>query len=136
MFICFATKEIHLEAVSALTSEAFLAALRRFVARRGSPQKLFSDNATNFTGCNRELKKFYEFLRNEKNFITDSMSQEGIQWNFIPPGSPHMGGLWEAGIKFLKYYLKRVMDSTLLTFEELYTVLTQIEGCLNSRPIC
>ncbi|XP_030746817.1 uncharacterized protein LOC115875489 [Sitophilus oryzae] len=54
---------------------------------------------------------------------------------FIPPRSPHFGGLWESAVKSAKYHLKRVLNDQKLTFEELYTVIIQVEACLNSRPI-
>lgn len=60
---------------------------------------------------------------------------EQIEWKFIPPRSPNFGGIWEAGIKSVKHHLKRVLGSTVPTYEEMLTLLKQIEGCLNSRPI-
>jgi ribose/xylose/arabinose/galactoside ABC-type transport system permease subunit len=66
LFICMATKAIHVELVSKLTSEAFIAALKRFIATRGLIVYLYSDNGTNFVGANRELKAFFkseEFLQ-------------------------------------------------------------------------
>ena len=63
------------------------------------------------------------------------MLRQYIEWGFIPPYSPHLGGLWEAGVKSCKYHLRRVMGNTLFTFEELTTSLVQIEACLNSRPL-
>lgn len=54
---------------------------------------------------------------------------------FNPPISPHFGGLWEAGVKSIKYHLKRIIGESTLTFEEITTVLSQIEACLNSRPL-
>ena len=60
---------------------------------------------------------------------------QNITWKFIPERTPHFGGLWEAAVKAMKTRLKRVIGETKLTFEELTTVLTQIEACLNSRPL-
>lgn len=122
-----------MEATSELTSAAFLATLRRFIRH---PRKLYSDNATNFVGANRELKEIYQFAQTQaKGSIREVLSNEGIEWKFIPSLSPHMGGLWEADIKSCKHHLKRVMGNALFTFEELSTALIQIEACLNSRPL-
>ncbi|GFX56085.1 integrase catalytic domain-containing protein [Trichonephila clavipes] len=62
-------------------------------------------------------------------------TEEGIEWNFIPPRAPHMGGLWEAGIKSVKYHLKRALGRSRLTYEDFETVIIQVEGILNSRPL-
>ena len=61
-FVSLTVKAVHLEAISDLTSEAFIAALRRFVAHRGSPTLICSDNGTNFVGANHELKEMHGFL--------------------------------------------------------------------------
>uniref|UniRef100_A0A182WG73 DUF5641 domain-containing protein n=1 Tax=Anopheles minimus TaxID=112268 RepID=A0A182WG73_9DIPT len=67
--------------------------------------------------------------------VTKSCSQEGIEFKFIPPRSPNFGGLWEAAVKSFKTHLKPTIGNTILTYEELTTLLTQIEACLNSRPL-
>lgn len=64
-----------------------------------------------------------------------SLANDGTKWAFIPPGAPHFGGLWEAGVKAVKHHLRRVIGEACLTFEELPTLLIQIEACLNSRPL-
>jgi hypothetical protein len=64
-----------------------------------------------------------------------SCEQTQFQWHFIPPNLPHFGGLWEAGVKSLKYHWKRIVGKALLTFEEFSTLITQVEACLNSQPL-
>ena len=137
MYVSLSTRAVHLEAVSDLTSEAFIACLRRFISRRGKPTLLWSDHGTNFIGAKRILKELYEFLKDNQNnqVISNFCSTQGINWDFIPEHAPHFGGLWESAVKSFKTHLYRIVRTTRLTFEELTTVLAQIEACLNSRPL-
>ena len=137
VFVSLTVKAVHIELVSDLTTEAFLACLRRFISRRGCPSLLWSDHGTNFVGAAREMKDLFKLLRNGRtqDTITNFLSSRNIEWKFIPPRAPHFGGLWEAAVKSTKTHLKRIVGSVKLTFEELTTVLTQIEACLNSRPL-
>ncbi|XP_018403335.1 PREDICTED: uncharacterized protein LOC108780199 [Cyphomyrmex costatus] len=132
VFVCFKTKAVHLELVSSLTMEAFMAVFRRFCARRGTCMHIYSDNGTNFVGASNELKETYEFLRKEKDQIASQLAVQEIQWHFIPPRSLHFGGLWEAAARVQKVI---AMKELLFTFEEYYTLLVEIEGVLNSRPL-
>lgn len=135
LFVCFSTRAIHLELVSDLTTESFIAAFRRFVSRRGKPFQIYSDNGTNFKGANLELKRLSGFLRANSENVENFLTSEGILWKFIPAYSPHFGGLWEAGVKATKSHLLRIAGNASLTFEHFYTMLVQIEAVLNSRPI-
>ena len=54
---------------------------------------------------------------------------------FIPEHALHFGGHWEAAVKSMKIHLRRIVSTHKLTFEEFTTILTQIESCLNSRPL-
>ncbi|XP_045541516.1 uncharacterized protein LOC123723018 [Papilio machaon] len=136
LFVCMATRAVHIEAVSDLTSEGFLSAFKRFVARRGHCSHLYSDNGTNFVGASKELKAmFHNECASLPREIAALLANNGTEWHFIPPHSPNFGGLWEAGIKSTKHHLRRVIGDSTLTFEELSTVLSQIEACLNSRPL-
>lgn len=136
LFVCLSTKAIHIEAVSDLTSNGFIAAYRRFVSRRGLPAHVYSDNGTNFVGAVKILRKAHEnCLLKIKKEIVDNATKQSTEWHFIPASSPHFGGLWEAGVKSLKHHLKRTIGNAKLTFEELSTLLSQIESCLNSRPL-
>ncbi|KAJ0169553.1 hypothetical protein K1T71_014738 [Dendrolimus kikuchii] len=136
LFVCMATKAIHIEVVSDLTTQGFLAAFKRFVSRRGYCSNLWSDNGTNFVGASRELDKlFYVEKSGLHKDLAETLATNGTTWHFIPPHSPNFGGLWEAGVKSVKFHLRRIIGDTTLTYEELATVLTQIEACLNSRPL-
>ena len=100
LFVCLSTKAIHIELVSDLTTEAFLAAFSRFTFRRGFPSDVFSDNGLNFVGTNRELADVFKLL------VTDATQQKlhhltsrhRTTWHFIPKRAPHFGGLWESAI--------------------------------------
>lgn len=137
VFVCFVTRAIHLELVSDLSTSAFLAALRRFVARRGLVTEMNSDNGTNFKGAFNQLRKLHELFQSAsfQKSVNEWSSQQGIKWKFIPPRAPHFGGLWEAAVRSMKFHLRRVVGDTPMTYEDLLTVLVEIEGCLNSRPL-
>ncbi|GFU51816.1 integrase catalytic domain-containing protein [Trichonephila clavipes] len=130
--ICFVTRAIHLEILSDLTSDAIIATLKRFMSRRGKCSKIFTDNATNFVGANSQLKVFYKTRNFPDQNLAAYFTEEGIEWNFIPPRAPRMGGLWEAGIKSVKYHLKRALGRSRLTYEEFETVIIQEDF----TPVC
>ena len=138
VFICLTYKAIHLELVSDLTTAAFKACLARFVSRRNKPQHLYTDNGSNFIGAKADILELQTFLKNQ---TTDNdirhylLANHQITWHNIPPRAPHFGGLWEGAVKSMKKHLHRIAGSTPLTFEEMTTILCQIEACLNSRPI-
>ncbi len=118
-------------------SERERATLRRFVARRGKPSLIRSDHGSNFVGAARELRELFDFLNDaaSQRTISRFCTSQGIAWKFIPEHGPHFGGLWEAAVKSVKTHLKRVLRDVKLTFEEMTTLLTQVEACLNSRPL-
>jgi hypothetical protein len=135
LFVCLSTKAIHLELVSELSTEAYPASLRRFIARRGLCDNIYSDNGTKFVGVEKELKETI-LERGSAGNISNFATQQGINFHFIPPCSSHMGGIWEAGVKSMKFHLHQVAGNAELTFEEFCTLLCQTEAVLNSRPIC
>ena len=138
LFICLVTRAIHIELVSDLTTESFMAALRRFMARRGRSHNIYSDNATCFKGAYNTLCELRKMLNSDdlQQRINYFMTTEGVHWHFIPSDSPHFGGLWEAGIKSMKHHMRQVIGNACLSFEEMFTILIQIEACLNSCPLC
>lgn len=138
IFTCMATKAIHIELVTNLSTESFIAALRRFQASRGICTDLYSDNATNFIGAINYLEELRKLFLSEQfsRRVDTWTAEQGTKWHLIPPAAPHFGGLWEAAVKSTKFHLKRVIGDTILTYEELLTVLKEIEAILNSRPLC
>ncbi|CAK1586448.1 unnamed protein product [Parnassius mnemosyne] len=136
LFICMVTRAVHIEAVSDFTTQGFLAAFKRFVARRGHCSDIYSDNGTNFIGASKELKQLFSREKHSMlNEIASVLANNSTTWHFIPPRAPNFGGLWEAAIKSAKHHLRRIINNSTLTFEEMSTVLSQIEACLNSRPL-
>lgn len=133
VFICLATKAVHIEVVTDLTTEAFVAALTRFVSRRGLCANLYSDCGTNFVGARNSLNSLTESLKKEE--VNTFAVQNGVKFHFNPPAAPHQGGLWESAIKSIKHHLKRVVGEHVLTLSEFITLTTQIEAVLNSRPL-
>ncbi|XP_014204319.1 uncharacterized protein LOC106636439 [Copidosoma floridanum] len=135
VFVCLATKATHIEVVSDYSTPAFLAAFRRFVSRRGLCLHMYSDNGTTFQGADAELSRLFEETSAVGQQAASSLASEGVSWHFTPPYVPNFGGLWESIVKAWKHHLKRVIGEALLTYEELATLMSQIEACLNSRPL-
>lgn len=134
LFICMATREV----VSDLSTDAFLAALDRFVSRRGFYRCIYSDNGRIFLGASRYLTEVQRYFHSTPYFeaVINSLSKKGIDWKFIPPATPHFGGLCESGIKSVKYHVMGVIGEQKLTFEEFTTLFCRIEAVLNSPHLC
>ena len=137
LFICMATKAVHLEVVRDLSSAGFLAALRCFVAHHGCPETLTTDNGTNFIGAQKELKGLYDILNapSVQNAVDHYCTAQIIKWSHTPARSPHFGGLWEAAVKSMKLLLTKVIGPNNLFVDELYSLTIEIEAALNSRPL-
>lgn len=134
-FICSATKAMHLELCADLSTEEFIATLRRFCARRGTPTTIRSDNGSNFVGAYHDLQDIQSLLSHSANGISHFCSETLITWKFIPPRTPHMGGLWESTVRSMKILLHKIVTPHPLQFHELYTLLTEVEATLNLRPL-
>ncbi len=137
VFVCFSTRAVHLELASDLSTQAFLSALQRFIARRGAPKVIHSDNGTNFVGAHDEIQEAQRMLRSKatQEALLQQCQRDNIEWQFIPPAAPHFGGLWESAVRIMKTQLIKLIGKAKLTYEELNTILTTGEAILNSRPI-
>ncbi|XP_017468143.1 PREDICTED: uncharacterized protein LOC108360394 [Rhagoletis zephyria] len=133
IFVCMATKAVHIELVDDLSSMAFIDAFTRFVSRRGQCRDLYSDNATTFVGANRLMQEDLATWHSSQN--QQYLANLGTHWHFITPSAPHQGGLWEAAVKSAKRHLVRVVRNQGMWYSQLHTLAARIEACLNSRPL-
>lgn len=133
LFTCLTLRAIHVETVASLTTDSLIMALRRMAARRGWPRHLYSDNGTNLRGADKELQRSMQDLDREE--LISVGVNNGMDWTFIPPASPHWGGAWERMIRSVKTSLKAVLTERAPRDEVLCTLLTEVENIVNSRPL-
>lgn len=130
LLTCAATRAVHLELVRGLDVPTFLLAIRRFVSRRGLPAVFISDNAKTFKGAARELQKI---VRSQE--VLRYLAGNHVTWKFIVDLAPWWGGFWERMVKTMKLSLKKSIGRSTVTYDELATILTEIESIINARPI-
>lgn len=129
LFTCMTSRAIHIEIVYSLSADSAVSALRRFMARRGCPKELWSDNATCFKAADKELgAAALEALEHET-------ACHHITWKYIPPAAPFMGGTWERMVRSVKEALKITLKERYPSDETLVTLLTEVENTVNSRPL-
>ena len=130
LFTCAVTRAIHLEIVENGSEAEFLCAFRRFVSRRSYPSLIISDNDSTYIAADKTLKGIAESSR-----VSEFMNSKSISWKFITKRSPWMGGFYERMIGLTKNCLRKVLGSTLITLSDLRTIIVEIEGGLNDRPL-
>lgn len=129
LFTCAIYRAVHLDLVTSLSTSGFLQVFRRFVARRGRPRVVYTDNGTNFRGAENI------FANIDWNEVTRYGTEQRICWRFNPPSAPWWGGWWERLIGILKVLLRKVLGRARLSGEEFYTTLCDCESVINSRPL-
>ncbi|GFU78643.1 integrase catalytic domain-containing protein [Trichonephila clavipes] len=133
LITCAVTRSIRLELVGSMITDIFLLAFRRFVAQRGLYSMVISDNARTFKHAELEFQQMWKVLNHAdvKNFY----SAHSIKWNYIVERAAWWGGFYERMVRSVKVALRKTLGRSSLTTEQLLTVLTEIEGMINSRPI-
>ena len=125
LFTCLTTRAIHIEIARSLVTDPCLVAVNRFIAGRGKPAIMISDNCTNFVGSARELKEYINSWNNDQN-ISD-FAQKNIVWKFNPPGAPHFGGVWERLVRSCKKAMVSILGNLSLSDEILTKTMCLVE---------
>ena len=113
------SRAIHLELTTDMSIEGFLCGFKRFIARRGIPEIVINDHFKTFRS--REVKQY--------------MLRQGVKQQFILPASPWWGGFYERLVRTVKSCLKKTLGRAYTTFEELQTILCDVEIAINNRPL-
>ena len=133
MFTCLTTRATHLELAGGLSTYLFILALKRFSARRGQSKVMYSDNGSNFRGAEKELGDL--FSKTDFDEVSKTLTNYNINWKFIPPLSPWMGGVWESIVKLTKTAMRIVTHDRPMYEESLSTFITETESVVNSRSL-
>ena len=133
LFTCLTVRAVHIENVTKLDADCCLNAFMRFIARRGKPVKMISDNGTNFIGAEKEMAE-YIAARNKRQ-IEEHLIQQGIRWKFNPPAAPHLGGVWERLVRSCKKAMYAVLGNRSVTEDVLSTTVYLVEQTLNARSL-
>ena len=130
LFTCAVTRAIHLEVVTDMTTQTFLQAFRRFVGRCSLPSQMISDNGSTFLAAAEDIQRL---LKDPS--INNYMANRSVQWTFIPKRAPWFGGFYERLIGMTKNVLKKTLGRSLVTLNELNTLVVEVEAVINDRPI-
>eukprot|EP00794_Sanderia_malayensis_P005086 gene5086-biopygen4146 len=133
IFTCLSIQAIHIEVANSLDTSSFKNSLRRFVARRGIPEEIRSDNGTNFRGAEKELRvAIYHWNQQQ---LHEFCLQRHIKWKFNPPGASHIGGVWERLIRTIRRVLSALVRNQTLDDEGLHTFMCEAEAVISARPL-
>ena len=134
LFVCMATRAVHLECAYSLDINSFILAFHGFSCRRCVPTDVYSNRWTiNFTAAERDLRLFIN-RRNQETLLS-RLAQRGIRWHFNSPAASHRGGSWERTVRSVKRTLAAIFGGVTMTDETFTTFLIEVERILNGRPI-
>ena len=130
LYACSLSRALYLDLVSSLETREFILSLKKLIARKGRPQKVYSDNGSTFVGAARWLRKA---MCDEK--FNKFLTENGIVWQFNLSRAPWWGGQFERMVGLVKNALNKTIGCGFLSWEELEEVLLDTEIALNNRPL-
>ena len=133
LFTCLVVRAVHVEIAHSLDTNSMINALRRFISVRGRPEEIRSDQGTNFTSADKEMKRIMSDIDEHK--VNKFCLQRDIRWLFNPPVASRMGGAWERMIRSIRRILKATLKEQLVNDEVLSTVMAEAVYIINSRPL-
>ena len=128
------TRAVHLEMIDDMSSNQFLLYLHQFVAQRGIPRQILSDNAKQFKLAKRVLTKAQQEMTINDD-VDDYLSKQGTQWKLIVELAPWIGGFYERLVGLTKRALRKTIGKKCLTVSQLISILIEVEGIVNSRTL-
>ena len=133
IFTCMVSRAVHLDLTQAYDTDAVIQALRRFMAIRGTPREMLSDQGSQLIACSKEVSIILELI--DWHIIEGWCSRRSIEWKCVPPQGQHMNGVTEALVRSTKHLLKQAIEGKRMSFVEIQTVLYEVSQILNSRPL-
>lgn len=137
IFTCLTSRATHIEITPSLDTNSFINAMRRFICRRGTPKLIRSDNGTNLTSAEKELKQCSDEWNRLR--IDDFCKKQHINWIFQPPNASHFGGVFERQIRTIRKIFSSLLQDfacqVRLTDDLLNTLFCEVENIMNSKPL-
>lgn len=134
LFTCAMIRAVHLELVSDMSTETFLLAFKRFIFRRGLCKVVYSDNArTSFKQADHYLRELWKSIKEPE--LLWYFTEKGITWKYIAERAAWWSGFWERLVRSVKTCLRKMMGRASLNFEEITSLLAEVEATINSCPL-
>ena len=130
LYTCSLSRVIHLELLPDMTATEFIHSFKMFIARRGRPRKVFSDNGKTFAAAATWVRKL---MKDEQ--VHDWLAEQRIAWQFNLSRAPWWGGQFERLVGLVKQALYKTLGKGCLYCKELQEVIIDIEIALNNRPL-
>ena len=131
LYACSLSRAVHLDIVRSLDTKEFIMSLKKFIARRGRPKLIYSDNAMTF----KAAAKWIQLVRQDEK-LNSLLANMSIEWRFNLSRAPWWGGQFERLIGLFKSSFYKSIGNGILTWSELEEVVLDIEIAMNNRPLC